>query len=178
MKAASNCFTNVSTNFITLAGFTLTPSAHATIKTKVNALSNPEAFQFEAAAILATAYNQFPLPFDWRLAANDDYYPTTTGASKTVIQHETIRWLKEQGYVRGKGLVNEHGGLSYWQAVQLTERGLDALNSVPDVLQGKEPLGKRLGTAVASRSFDLIKTLIPMAIQYALPSGGGGSVPA
>jgi hypothetical protein len=55
-----------------------------------------------------------------------------------------------------------------WTALRLTERGLNILNSVPDVLSGKEPLGKRLVVAVAKGSVDVIKQLIPTVIQQAI----------
>jgi hypothetical protein len=55
-----------------------------------------------------------------------------------------------------------------WQGLRLTERGLNALNSVPDVLSGKEPLGKRLVVAVAKGSVNVIKQLIPTIIQQAI----------
>ena len=55
-----------------------------------------------------------------------------------------------------------------WQGLGLTKRGLDALNSVPDALSGKEPLGKRLVAAVGKESIATIKQLIPVIIQQAI----------
>jgi len=126
-------------------------------------MTNPEAFQIEAASILAAGYSAFPNPFAWSYDADTDVCPTDTGRSRQQIQFETIRWLTDHGYLYGGGLV---GGI--WRGLKLTERALNALNSVPDVLAGKEPLGKRLTVAVGKGSFDAIKQLIPMVIQHAL----------
>ena len=52
--------------------------------------------------------------------------------------------------------------------LRLTERALNVLNSVPDVLEGKEPLGKRLVAAVRKGSFEVIKQLVPVLIAKAL----------
>ncbi len=73
------------------------------------------------------------------------------------------RPLSRHGYLRDEfGVV---GG--QWRGLGLTERGLTALNSVPDALSGKEPLGKRLVVAVGKGSIDTIKQLIPAIIQQA-----------
>ena len=42
-------------------------------------LTNPEAFQLEAAAILAAGYSVFPSSFGWSYDADSDMYPTDTG---------------------------------------------------------------------------------------------------
>jgi hypothetical protein len=126
-------------------------------------MTNPEAFQLEAATILAAGYSAFPTPFGWTYDPDTEVYPTDTGRSRQQIQFETIRWLTDHGYLYGGGVV---GG--QWRGLKLTERALNALNSVPDVLAGKEPLGKRLTVAVGKGSFDAIKQLIPMIIQQAL----------
>lgn len=122
----------------------------------MNKFANPEAFQFEAASILAAGYECFPLKFDWQLDLDSERYPTQEGASRRTIQLETIRWLKAQDYLSGKGLVRDPNPNKppHFRDLQLTERALVALNAVPEALQGKEPLGKRLRTAVASHSWE------------------------
>lgn len=85
--------------------------------------------------------------------------------SRESVQFETMRWLIEQGYVFSRnGFTNNET----WGALGLTDKGLAALNSVPDVLSGKEPLGKRLAVAVGKGSFEIIKELIPAIIQQAV----------
>jgi hypothetical protein len=126
-------------------------------------VTNPEAFQLETATILAAGYSAFPTSFGWVYDPDTELYPTVTGQSRQQIQFETIRWLTDHGYVYGGGL---SGG--QWRGLKLTERALNALNSVPDVLAGKEPLGKRLTVAVSKGSFDVIKQLIPVMIKQAL----------
>jgi hypothetical protein len=127
-------------------------------------MSNPEAFQFEAAVILAGAYTAFPMPFACSHDADNQFYPTNTGQSRRDIQFQTITWLVAHDYL------SDEGGMigGQWTALRLTERGLNILNSIPDVLSGKEPLGKRLVVAVAKGSFDVIKQLIPTVIQQAI----------
>jgi len=139
--------------------------------------TNPEAFQFEAAAILAAGYEWFPMHFDWPLDADNENYPTENGQSRADVQRETVSWLTEHGYLTTFGLTGTTEGQligARWSYVQLTERALVALNAVPDVLQGKEPLGKRLISAVKANSFEAIRALVPIAIRYAF---GGDSTP-
>lgn len=127
-------------------------------------ISNPEAFQYEAAVILAGAYGAFPMPFAWTHDADNELYPTDTGQSRRDIQFQTITWLVAHDYL------TDDGGMigGQWRGLRLTERGLNVLNSVPDVLSGKEPLGKRLVVAVAKGSVNVIKQLIPTIIQQAI----------
>jgi hypothetical protein len=122
--------------------------------------TNPVAFQVEAATLLSAGYGAFPCTFNWTCDEDSDLYPTETGQSRAAIQSETIQWLREHGYLTGKGVV---GGV--WQHLQLTERALLALNSVPEALAGKEPLGKRLVAAVGKGSIELMKQLVPVAIK-------------
>lgn len=127
-------------------------------------ISNPDAFQLEAATILAAAYDHFPTPIVWTPDSDTANYPTERGASREQIQFETIRWL-----IRSDYLTCEHGFVGgSWQGLSLTERGLAALNSVPDAISGREPLGKRLVAAVGRGSLEIIKQLIPAAIQQGL----------
>lgn len=126
-------------------------------------VTNPEAFQSEAAAILAAGYSAFPCEFGWTYDPDTEDYPTDSGRSREDIRFETIRWLTDHGYLYGGGL---HG--NEWQGLKLTDRALSALNSVPDVLSGKEPLGKRLAIAVGKGSVETIKQLIPVFVQQAV----------
>ena len=126
-------------------------------------ITNPEAFQLEAATILAAAYSAFPMTFGWTHDTGGDDYPTETGQTREELQFQTIRWLIDHDYLRDEfGVVGDE-----WRGLGLTERGLTALNSVPDALSGKEPLGKRLVVAVGKGSIDTIKQLIPAIIQQA-----------
>ena len=127
-------------------------------------LTNPEAFQFEAATILAAAYTAFPVPFDWALDEDAEGYPTTQGHGRKEIQNRTLEWLEIHRYLGSDSVSDEDG----WYNLKLTERGLAALNAVPDVLSGREPLGKRLAVAVGRNSLDVIKQLIPTLISQAL----------
>jgi hypothetical protein len=130
-------------------------------------ITNPEAFQLEAAAILAGAYSSFPQPFGWTYDPDSDVYPTESGQSRSDIQFRTIRWLIDHDYLRDEdGVV---GG--QWKGLVLTEKGLAALNSVPDALKGEEPLGKRLAKAVGKGSAEIIKQLVPAIIQQGLLGG-------
>ena len=127
-------------------------------------ISNPDAFQLEAAALLAAAYEAFPITFGWTYDEDTDDYPTDRGQSREQIQFQTIRWLISNDYLYDEG--GMVGG--QWVGLGLTQRGLAALNSVPDALSGKDPIGKRLISAVGRGSIDLIKQLIPLAIQKAV----------
>jgi len=126
-------------------------------------LTNPEAFQLEAATILAAGYSAFPSPFGWTYDTDTELYPTDTGRTRQQIQFDTIRWLIDHDYLYGGVVI---GG--QWINLRLTERALNVLNSVPDVLEGKEPLGKRLVAAVRKGSFEVIKQLVPVLIAKAL----------
>jgi len=52
--------------------------------------TNPEAFNFETAAILAAGYDSFPMHFDWPLDADNENYPTENGQSRADVQRETV----------------------------------------------------------------------------------------
>jgi hypothetical protein len=125
--------------------------------------TNPEAFQYEAAALLAAGYSAFPMTFNWKYDVDNEFYPTETGQTREDIQSQTIHWLIKHQY-----LYCEYGFSQYWKGLGLTERGLIALNSVPDALTGKEPLGKRLTIAVGKGSLDVIKQLLPTFIQQSI----------
>ena len=131
----------------------------------MNKLSNPEAFQIEAAEILAASYKAFPSEITWNYDPDNQNYPTTEGKHRPTIQRDTIQWLVTQGYLNCDdpyaGIGNE------WEGFVLSEKGLVALNSVPDAISGKDPLGKRLISATAKNSLDLVKQLIPLIIQQA-----------
>jgi hypothetical protein len=130
-------------------------------------ITNPEAFQLEAATVLAAAYSAFPITFVWTHDPDSEVYPTETGQSRKDIQFQTIRWLIDRDY-----LYDEFGFVGgEWRGLGLTERGLTVLNSVPDALSGKEPLGKRLSVAVGKGGIDTIKQLIPAIIQQAFLGG-------
>ena len=66
-------------------------------------LSNPDAFQIEAAAILAVAYESFPMPFGWSYDEDNEGYPTANGNSREEIQFQTIRWLIDNEYISNEG---------------------------------------------------------------------------
>lgn len=127
-------------------------------------ISNPDAFQLEAASILATAYEHFPMPIDWNFDTDDERYPTAVGQSRSAIQKHTILWLIRHDYILNKALVTDERA----HRILLSERALAVLNSVPDVISGKQPLGTRLVSAVASGSWDVVKQLIPIAIQNSI----------
>jgi hypothetical protein len=62
-------------------------------------ITNPEAFQLEAATILAAVYSAFPIPFVWEHDPDNENYPTETGQSRKDIQFQTINWLIEHRYL-------------------------------------------------------------------------------
>ena len=105
--------------------------------------------------------------FRWTHDPDSDVYPTDSGQSRKDIQFQTIQWLIDHDYLHDElGFV---GG--EWKGLLLTERGLTALNSVPDALTGKESLGKRLSVAVGKGSLEAIKQLLPAVIQQAFLGG-------
>ena len=126
--------------------------------------ANPEAFQLEAATLLATGYEHFPSQFGWEYDEDIEGYPTESGKGRQQIQFDTIRWLIDYGYLDDEfGVVG-----NVWQGLRLSEKGLAALNRVPDALDGKDPLGKRLVAAVAKGSWETIKVLLPSIVQEAI----------
>jgi hypothetical protein len=67
-----------------------------------------------------------------------------------------FRWLKEEGYVRGKDAGQGRYGQPTFEDTELTERGFRLLNSVPPALIKKgssQPLSKQL-TDAARRLLD------------------------
>lgn len=93
-------------------------------------ITNPEAFQLEAATILATAYSAFPMPFGWTHDPDSDVYPIDSGQSRKDIQFQTIQWLidhdylhDELGFVGGewKGLLHLASGCP-WRSAKVAWR--------------------------------------------------------
>lgn len=135
--------------------------------------NNIDEFNDYVSKTFAFLYESFPKPISLHPALygigedpSDDF-----GQFKRFepIMH-AIGWLVEEGYVRHKGQTMDGA----FHLAQLSEKGLAAMRSVPDSVQGETPLGERIGNAVKSGSAGLARKLAEEAIAWGFKQVTGG----
>lgn len=80
-----------------------------------------------------------------------------------------IKWLALEGFIRYREEMDD-GSFLY---VQLTEKGLVTLRSVPKALQGTEPLGSQIKSAVKTGAVAVARKLAEEALNYGIKYGTG-----
>jgi len=83
----------------------------------------------------------------------------------------TFRWLKEEGYVRGKDAGQGRHGQPTFEDTELVERGFRLLNSIPPALVQKgssQPLGKQLTDAARRLSNKSVQTWTEKGVDEAV----------
>jgi hypothetical protein len=120
-------------------------------------MSNMDDFNEATATVLAKLYEAFPQRLTFKVAnlveGADDNKQRNYG--------DTILFLEREGFIRYEARVTNE----YFEAVSLTSKGLAILNSTPDVLKEKTPLGNRLGSVVREGSKELIKAVVEQVIK-------------
>ena len=124
-------------------------------------MSNLDMFNEITAKVFAECYENFPVTID----CNQDDYVTTVDTGPNEIFYETMLWLKEYDYITF--WEHEMGARTFYH-VQLTEKGLSALNMVPDSLKEKVTMGSKIASAVKSGAKDIMSECIRQAVKYSI----------
>lgn len=119
-----------------------------------------EIFNKGAALILAKLYEEFPTSIILDVTKLDDDI-TDEEAS---VYASTVSFLSDEGFIRS-GKTNNRGKLI--SQVVLTSKGLAVLNSTPEILQEKAPLGERVKDAAKSGSKEVLSAIMQAVISAA-----------
>jgi hypothetical protein len=125
-------------------------------------MSNIDDFNVAAAVILDKLYTTFPR----RISLRDDSFDSDRDEATLMLYRDTILFLQAEGILRYVSWSN--GKPIYFEGVALTARGLAILNSTPDALKEKVPLGVRLSTVLKSGSGEALKVLINQIVSAAV----------
>lgn len=120
-------------------------------------MSKIDTFNRGAALILAKLYEEFPTPIHLDIAQLADGITDEEGD----IYASTLLFLKDEGFVRAGSSVAR--GLMTANVV-LTSKGLDILNSTPEVLQVSAPLGERVKDVAKSGSKEVLSAVMQAVI--------------
>jgi hypothetical protein len=123
-------------------------------------MSNMDDFNEATAKILAKLYEAFPQRQSFKVADLVE----STDENKIRTYSDTIIFLEREGFIRYESYVtNDH-----FNNVSLTSKGLAILNSTPDALQERVPLGTKLINAARDGSQAVIKMVVEQLINNAL----------
>ena len=134
-------------------------------------------FDEYAAKILATLYESFPVPvflnaMDIAEDKEIDEFGVPLNANGQRSKHfdvalSTIEWLSQTGFI----YTNDRAQYGYDRCV-LTANGLEILQSAPESIQGKTPLGEKIITAIRtgalSIAIDASKTALKLGANILL----------
>ena len=117
-----------------------------------------EVFNQAAALILAKLYDEFPTPIHLHISELKDALTD----EEAEIFASTLQFLVNEDFVRcgntiGQGMIVSN--------VSLTSRGLDVLNSKPEVFSEKVTLGEKIKEVAKSGTKEVIGTAIKAAIE-------------
>jgi hypothetical protein len=117
-------------------------------------------FNEATAKVLAKLYEAFPQRQSFTVASLIE----NADENKRRNYFDTIVFLEHEGFIRYEGTV----ATDSFHNVSLTIKGLAILNSIPETLQEKIPLGRKLINAVKEGSQELIKIVVEQLIKGAL----------
>ena len=124
---------------------------------------NIKQFNEVSAIIFNYLYDNFPKPVSMKMHElvggeidTDELYV----CKKTEFARDVVNWLREEGFIKAGG-----GNFAFYSQCILTAQGLDALNSVPASLGGKESIISKIKSGIASGSSEAIKAAIAASVQ-------------
>ena len=126
-------------------------------------MDNIERFNRIAAALFKRLYESFPTPivrFDSNSLREPAGLPPVEGNSMISEAGAVVKWLQEEGFVRYANA--SHG--QHYSMVVLTQKGLAAMNSVPDALAPTQTVGERLKELSRETSTQTVAQLVQIAI--------------
>lgn len=124
-------------------------------------MSNMDDFNKGAALILEKLYRAFPK----EIVLNIEELDAEADANALENYSATVEFLGREGFIRYR---SANSNAEFFLGVVLTSKGLAILNSTPEVLKDKEPLGKSLGAALKSGSKDVLKTVMEKVVESAV----------
>ncbi len=117
-----------------------------------------DVFNTGAALAFAKLYEAFPYQIKLEVAELDP-----DADRETIITYgHGIEWLIAEGFMKGESVWQEP--TTFIEAI-LTSKGFAVLNSIPDALREKQPLGKRITTALKSGSKETTRELIRVILK-------------
>lgn len=122
-------------------------------------MSNLDKFNEITAKVFADCYSSFPVPLNF---CQSDYIEGVSDAESDPLFFSTLEWLKKHGYISFE--CPELGWANYYD-VQLTEKGLTALNAVPDALKEKKTVGDKVVEVVKTGSKELMSECIRQIVR-------------
>jgi hypothetical protein len=129
-------------------------------------MSNMDVFNTGAALAFAKLYESFPYEVKLEVA---DLDPEADRETILTYGHG-IEWLIAEGFMKGKCVWQEP--TTFIEAI-LTSKGFAALNSIPDAIKEKQPLGKRITSALKNGSketaMELIHVIVREFVSYGMP---------
>ena len=123
-------------------------------------MNKVEIFNKGAALILAKLYEEFPTSIILDVTKLD----TEITEEEANVYASTVSFLRDEGFIRSGKSVNR--GKLTSNAV-LTSKGLAVLNSTPEILQDKSPLGERMKDAAKSGSKEVLSAIMQAVITTA-----------
>lgn len=127
------------------------------------AMDNIERFNRIAAALFKVLYESFPKPL---VTFRSDSLRESAGLPP-VHEHEvinetgqTVKWLQDEGFIRYSSSARDQ----HFTMVVLTQKGLAAMNSVPDALAPTQTVGNRLKELGRETSTQTVGQLVQFAI--------------
>jgi hypothetical protein len=120
-------------------------------------MNKVEIFNKGAALILAKLYEEFPTPIILDVTKLD----TGVTEEDAGVYADTVSFLRNENFIRSGNSVNQGKKTSN---VVLTSKGLAVLNSSPEVLQVKAPLGERVKEVAKSGSKEVLSAIMQAVI--------------
>lgn len=124
-----------------------------------NMSKDMELFNKFTAHLLGVLFDHFPVEKDIRL----EDFECLNNEENLAIFFSSIKFLKREGFINYSNTV--YGG---FMSVTLTAKGLTVLNSSPKSLETKEPLGKRLSSALQNSGPEILKVTVSEIIKLGL----------
>jgi len=124
---------------------------------------NMNQFNEVAATIFTHLYDNFPKPVGIKMHEliggeinPDEMYI----CPKTDFASDVMKWITDEGYIKSSG-----GNFALYSQCVLTSKGLDALNSTPKSLGGKETTIMKLKSGLKTGSSEVIKAAIGATVK-------------
>ena len=126
-------------------------------------MTNIERFNKVAAALFKVLYEKFPTPivrFDVESLREPAGLPPPEPNAHFSDLGSTVKWLADEGFIRyGSANFDRH-----FTMVVLSQKGLEAMNRVPDTLEPKVTVGERLKELGREASVQTVGALVQLAI--------------
>jgi hypothetical protein len=123
-------------------------------------MSNMDDFNKATALVLEKLYESFPQ----RISIDIEELEPDVDKNTLRSFADTLLFLEREGFIRFDSRITNE----VFQGATLTSKGLAILNSVPEVLNEKTPLGQKLSGALKGGSKEVIKTVVNQIISAAV----------